>query len=70
LYKDYELNDLDQDEVRIKSRFGSVKHGTTFVGTSGESPFATMRFDDKMRMFIKKDPSAHDSIKLGVIFDL
>jgi len=46
--------ELRENEIRIKSEFSAIKHGTDFNILSGKSPFATMSFDSNLRMFIDK----------------
>ena len=53
---DYELKPLNSGEVRVKSQFGSPKHGTevTFVK---DDPYAGVYYDGETRMF-KQKPAA------------
>ena len=48
---DYEDSPLSENQIRIKSEFSAIKHGTFFHVFSGESPFETMTFDRELRMF-------------------
>lgn len=46
---------LTDTQIRIKSEFSAIKHGTEFHHFTGKSPFDEMTFDGNMRMFIKKE---------------
>ncbi len=45
---------LGAHEVRIRSEFAAIKHGTIFHLFSGKSPFQNQRFDADLRMFVKE----------------
>lgn len=51
----YEDGPLKADQVRFRSEFAAIKHGTIFHLFSGESPFQDQRFDRDLRLFVKKD---------------
>jgi threonine dehydrogenase-like Zn-dependent dehydrogenase len=65
---DYELKPLQSGEVRVKSQFGSPKHGTevTFVT---DDPYASVYYDGETRLFKEKptEPSA-GTFPLGNMF--
>ena len=65
---DYELYPLESGEVRVKSQFGSPKHGTevTFVT---DDPYAGVYYDGETRMFKEKptEPCA-GTFPLGNMF--
>jgi len=68
---DYELKPLNSGEVRVKSLFGSPKHGTevTFVK---DDPYAGVYYDGETRMF-KQKPAAEPcagTFPLGNMFSL
>src|SRR5947209_17449915 len=46
---------LQADQVRIRSTFAAIKHGTIFHLFSGKSPHEDRRFDTKLRLFVKDD---------------
>ena len=46
---------LADTQIRLKSEFSAIKHGTEFHHFTGKSPFDEMTFDGDMRMFIKKE---------------
>jgi threonine dehydrogenase-like Zn-dependent dehydrogenase len=43
---------LQANQVRILTRFATIKHGTEFHLFSGESPFQGRRFDANLRLFV------------------
>ena len=51
----YEEPALQANQVRIRSEFAAIKHGTIFHLFSGESPFQDQRFDRELRLFVKQD---------------
>jgi threonine dehydrogenase-like Zn-dependent dehydrogenase len=51
----YQDPPLAENQVRVKTEFASVKHGTLFHIFSGDSPFQNRRFDPKLRMFVETD---------------
>jgi threonine dehydrogenase-like Zn-dependent dehydrogenase len=53
---------LQPHEVRIRTTFASVKHGTEFHLFSGESPFQDRRFDTQRRLFVKKEEGEQPDI--------
>lgn len=63
---EYEDGPLAADQVRFRSEFAAIKHGTIFHLFSGESPFQDQRFDSDLRLFVKKDaPDARPGGMLG-----
>ncbi len=53
--------ELGKGQVRIRSSFCTIKHGTDFLNFSGKSPFKGKYFDMAMRMFMEK-PEADVSV--------
>lgn len=51
---DYADPALQPDQVRLRSHFAAIKHGTIFHLFSGESPFQDQVFDRNLRLFVKK----------------
>ncbi len=51
---DYADPDLKPDQLRIRSEFAAIKHGTIFHLFSGESPFQDQVFDRDLRLFVQK----------------
>lgn len=49
---DYADAPLQPGQVRFRSAFAAVKHGTMFHIFSGESPFQEQRFDPSLRLFV------------------
>ncbi len=63
---EYEDSPLKPDQVRFRSEFAAIKHGTIFHLFSGESPFQDQRFDPGQRLFVKKEnPDAQPGGMLG-----
>jgi len=52
----YEDQPLTDDQVRIKTTFAAIKHGTLFHIFSGKSPFGDRYFDTELRIFLPKKP--------------
>ncbi len=46
---------LQPHQVRIRTRFAAIKHGTEFHIFSGESPFQERIFDTRLRLFVKQE---------------
>jgi len=46
---------LRENQVRIRTEFAAIKHGTEFTLFSGESPFESQRFDPDLRLFVPRD---------------
>ncbi|HXR66960.1 MAG TPA: hypothetical protein VN729_13590, partial [Ktedonobacteraceae bacterium] len=44
-------------QVRIRTQFAAIKHGTEFHLFSGESPFQDRRFDADLRLFVQQEQS-------------
>ncbi len=49
---DYTDAPLPAGQVRFRTEFAAVKHGTMFHIFSGESPFQAQRFDPALRLFV------------------
>jgi threonine dehydrogenase-like Zn-dependent dehydrogenase len=52
---EYQDAPLREHEVRFRTEFAAIKHGTIFHLFSGESPFQDQRFDRDLRLFVKKE---------------
>ena len=50
--REYEDAPLLGDQVRIRTEFASIKHGTEFHLFSGQSPFGGRYFDPALRLFV------------------
>lgn len=46
---------LGESDVRVKTEFASIKHGTEFHLFSGDSPFKGREFDIGLRLFVTSD---------------
>lgn len=57
--------ELQADQVRIRTEFAAIKHGTEFHLFSGQSPFRDRRFDADLRLFVKKDPAESADTLVG-----
>lgn len=55
---DYADAPLQPGQVRFRTQFAAVKHGTMFHIFSGESPFQEQRFDPSLRLFVPTPPDA------------
>jgi threonine dehydrogenase-like Zn-dependent dehydrogenase len=53
--KEDKIPPLGESQVRIRTEFAAVKHGTEFTLFSGESPFERHRFDSDLRLFVPRD---------------
>lgn len=49
---------LGPRQYRVHTEFGSIKHGTGFLGFSGRSPFSDRTFDLKQRLFVPRQDGA------------
>jgi threonine dehydrogenase-like Zn-dependent dehydrogenase len=56
--QEYEDLPLQATQVRIRTEFSAIKHGTEFHLFSGKSPFASMMFDEHLRMFVERSSDA------------
>ena len=63
LYREMEDPELRANQIRIRTEFASIKHGTEFTVFSGTSPFHGRRFDGQSRLFVEneRDAPAFDS---------
>ena len=72
----YEEVPLKPHQVRLRSLFSAVKHGTEFRGFRADTPDATARWDRKLRLHIRGEeergqfPMALGNMCLGVVTDL
>jgi len=53
---DYTDAPIESGQVRFRTEFAAVKHGTMFHIFSGESPFQDQRFDPTERLFVPTAP--------------
>jgi threonine dehydrogenase-like Zn-dependent dehydrogenase len=56
--REYDDAPLAANEVRFRSEFAAIKHGTLFHIFSGKSPFETGYFDGESRLFKQKEASS------------
>jgi len=54
LIQEYQEPDLQDNQVRIRTEFAAMKHGTDFHLFSGHSPFQDHHFDLHLRLFVKR----------------
>lgn len=54
--KEEQEEPLQPEEVRIRTRFAAIKHGTEFHLFSGDSPFQDRKFDTSLRLFVQQKP--------------
>ena len=52
---------LLENQIRVKTEFASIKHGTEFTLFSGKSPFHGRTFDGDLRLFVDLPPEAHEA---------
>ena len=55
--RDYDPADPGRGEIRIRSQFGAMKHGTELAGLAGYAG-ARGRFDSELQLFMSDDSSA------------
>jgi len=56
---------LQAIQVRIRTEFAAIKHGTDFHIFSGQSPFERKRFDPELRLFVERDNTSNTGISTG-----
>lgn len=56
LIKEEQELPLQPGQVRIRTRFAAIKHGTEFHLFSGDSPFQDRQFDPSLRLFVQQEP--------------
>ena len=72
----YKEAPLEPDEVRVRSLFSAVKHGTEFRGFRADTPDATSRWDSELGLHIRGEeergrfPMRLGNMCLGVVTDL
>ena len=72
----YEEASLEPDQVRIRSLFSAVKHGTEFRGFQANTPDATARWDWDLGLHVRGEeergrfPMQLGNMCLGVVTDL
>jgi len=52
--KEEPLPPLGDDQVRIRTEFASIKHGTEFHNLSADSPFDSERYDSGLQLFVPR----------------
>ena len=57
-FRDYVVPDLGTTELRIRSQFGAMKHGTELAGFAGYSG-ARGRLDEELGVFVSDDSTAN-----------
>lgn len=50
---DIDQKELQDNQIRIRSEFSAIKHGTDLHILSGKSPFQNMTFDTNLRLFVE-----------------
>ena len=63
--REYDDPPLADNQLRIKTEFASVKHGTDFHLFSGESPFGGRSFDPILRLFVEDDGAKSQGAAVG-----
>lgn len=53
--KDFKEREVKKDEVKVRVKYGSPKHGTEITMLKGVSPFQEEYYDNDWHMFLKKD---------------
>ncbi len=72
----YEEPPLRPDQVRIRSLYGAVKHGTEFRGFRADTPDATARWDSELRLHVRGEkqrdqfPMPLGNMCLGVVTEM
>ncbi len=54
--REFEDTPLHKGEIRVRTEYGAVKHGTELHGYRGDSPFADSVWDATERIFVPSDP--------------
>jgi len=63
--RDYEDPPLAENQLRIRTEFVSIKHGTEFHLFSGQSPFGGRYFDPVLRLFVEDDGTKRQAMAVG-----
>ena len=63
--REYEDAPLTEDQLRIRTEFASIKHGTEFHLFSGHSPFGGRYFDPALRLFVEDDGAKSQDRAVG-----
>lgn len=53
-FREYQDGVLQPNQVRIRTEFAAIKHGTLFHLFGGKSPFEHQRFDANLRLFVER----------------
>lgn len=75
-FRDYQEPSLAQDQVRLRSLFSSVKHGTELRSFHAESPDASARWDRELRLHRRGEsvsetfPISLGNMCLGVVTEV
>ncbi|MDP6117930.1 MAG: zinc-binding alcohol dehydrogenase [Planctomycetota bacterium] len=64
-YQEYEIPDLQPNQVRVKAEFGAFKHGTEMIEYRGMSPFKDSTFDREWGMFVEVEEASRFPQGLG-----
>lgn len=54
--KKFKERDVEENEVKVKVKYGSPKHGTEMTMYKGISPFQKEYYDSEWNMFLPKEP--------------
>ena len=63
--REYEDAPLAEGQLRIRTEFASIKHGTEFHLFSGRSPFGGRYFDPALRLFVEDDGAKSQDRAVG-----
>ena len=76
LLQPYEESAIRPDQVRLKSVYSAIKHGTEFRTFQANTPDATSRWDPELRLHIRGEerkgmfPMALGNSCVGIVTDL
>ncbi|MFD2612433.1 zinc-binding dehydrogenase [Paenibacillus gansuensis] len=62
---EYEDRAIQPNEVRVKVKYASPKHGSELADFRGETPFLEEQYDPEWQMFLPRDPSEAKGVKFG-----
>lgn len=63
--REYDDPPLLENQVRLKTEFAAIKHGTEFHLFSGESPFGGRYFDPVLRLFVEDKAGKSQNMAVG-----